>query len=148
MDANQPLVKIENQKLSDVISTWPSGNIGVRTGDYMFRPHQRWTVSPVAEAGGYLGGPYYKIVIEGTDRALTATAEKELTTIPSFSGSDEQLWRIEQLTDGCFRIMPKRIPGESGLNTTYVLYSAGDSTPTLAKWDFKSDNSKWNFRNQ
>ena len=60
----------------------------------------------------------------------------------------EQLWRIEQLTDGTFRIMPKSIPGKEGLNTRYCLYSAADSTPTLAEYDFQSDNSKWNFRNR
>ena len=97
-------------------------------------------------AGGYLSAPYFKIVIEGTDRALTATANKELTTTPSFSGADEQLWRIEQCTDGTFRIMPKRIPGEEAINKRFVLYSIADSTPTLAEWDFNSDNSKWNFR--
>jgi arabinan endo-1,5-alpha-L-arabinosidase len=42
--------------------------------------------------------------------------------------------------------MPKVIPGHPGLNTHYVLYSAGDSNPTLALYDFNSDNSKWNFR--
>lgn len=148
VDPNTPTKPIENQKLADVIDTWPKGNIALRCSDYMFRPHQRWTVTPVEEAGGYLGGPYYKIVIEGTDRALTATASKELITTPSFNGSDEQLWRIEQATDGTFRIMPKRLPGEKNLNTEYVLYSASDSNPTLEKWDFNSDNAKWNFRNQ
>jgi arabinan endo-1,5-alpha-L-arabinosidase len=72
----QPVKPVENQKLEDVIGTWPAGNIPARIGDYMFRPHQRWTVTPVDGAGGYLGGPYFKIVIEGTDRALAATADK------------------------------------------------------------------------
>ncbi len=67
--------------------------------------------------------------------------------MPAFTGADEQLWRIEQLTDGTYRIMPKRIPGEESLNTKYVVYSAADSTPTLGVYDFQSDNSKWNFRN-
>ena len=43
--------------------------------------------------------------------------------------------------------MPKAIPGMEGLNTRYVLYSISDSNPTLAEYDFDSDNSKWNFRN-
>ena len=137
---------IATQKLDEVIDTWPKGDIPVRIGDYMFRPHQRWTITPVAEAGGYLGGPYYKIVIEGTNRALAATADLELSTAAEFNGSDEQLWRIEQTIDGTFRIMPKAIPGQKGLNTKYVLYSIADSTPTLAEWDFSTDNSKWNFR--
>jgi arabinan endo-1,5-alpha-L-arabinosidase len=143
----QPVKPVPNQTLSEVIDTWPKGNIDLRCGDYMFRPHQRWTVTPVDEAGGYLSNPYFKITIEGTNRALAATVNKELTTVPEFSGSDEQLWRIEQLIDGTFRIMPKHIPGQEGINTRYVIYSAADSTPTLAEYDFGSDNSKWNFRN-
>ena len=145
-DEQKPIEPVADQQLSDVIGTWPQGNIPLRIGDYMMRPHQRWTVTPVPEAGGYLGGPYYKIVIAGTDRALAATADKELTAVPAFTGAPEQLWRIEQLTDGTFRLLPKQIPGMSGINTRYVLYSAGDSTPTLAEYDFSSDNSKWNFR--
>ena len=148
---NQPLPPakpIANQKLEDVISTWPDANtpVGVRCSDYMFRPHQRWDITPVEKAGGYLTSPYYKITIAGTDRALTATADKELATI-AYHGGDEQLWRIEQLTDGTYRIMPKQIPGIEGVNTRYCLYSAADSTPTLAVYDFSSDNSKWNLRN-
>lgn len=148
IDTSKPMVAIKNQTLDEVIGTWPKNNIPVRIGDYMFRPHQRWTITPVAEAGGTLCGPYFKILIEGTERALAATADKELTTVPVFSSTDEQLWRIEQLTDGTFRIMPKAIPGQAGLNTKYVLYSIADSTPTLAEYDFNSDNSKWNFRDR
>lgn len=54
------------------------------------------------------GGPYYKIVIEGTNRALAATAGAEIVTVPEFTGAPEQLWRIDQLTDGTYRIMPKK----------------------------------------
>lgn len=148
MDTSKPLKVIPDQQLQDVIATWPQGDIPVRCGDYMFRPHQLWTLTPVDEAGGYLSNPYFKIVIAGTGRALTATADLEVKTTSEFHGSDEQLWRVEQLTDGTFRIMPKRIPGQPQLNTRYVLYSAADSTPTLAEYDFSSDNSKWNFRNK
>ena len=147
IDPATPVVPIANQTLEEVAGTWPAGDIGVRTGDYMFRPHQRWTISAVPDGGGYLGGPYYKIAIEGTDRALAATADREVSTVAAFTGAPEQLWRIEQLTDGTYRIMPKAIPGMEGLNTRYVLYSLSDSNPTLAEYDFDSDNSKWNFRN-
>ena len=140
---DEPIKPVPSQELADVIKTWPSGNIGVNLADYMFRPHQKWTISPVAGAGGYLGGPYYKIVIAGTDRALAATAEAELITVPAFTGAPEQLWRIDELTDGTYRIMPKAIPNSK---IQYALVSSGDSTPTLAKFDMNSDNSKWNFR--
>ena len=147
IDPNEPTKPIADQTLAEVIGNWPKGEIPVRTNDYMFRPHQRWTVTAVPEKGGYLSNPYFKITIAGTDRALAATADKEVSTVPAFTGEDNQLWRIEQLTDGTFRIMPKAIPGMAGDNKRYVLYSAGDSTPTLAEYDFNSDNSKWNFRN-
>jgi len=143
---NEPIKPLPVQTLAEVQSTWPKDDIRVRIGDYMFRPHQQWTITAVPEAGGYLSNPYFKITIEGTERALTATEEMEVITTPSFTGADNQLWRIEQLVDGTFRIMPKVIPGKEGVNTQYVLYSIGDSTPTLGKYDFKSDNSKWNFK--
>jgi arabinan endo-1,5-alpha-L-arabinosidase len=140
---DEPIKPVPSQELADVIKTWPNGNIDVRTGDYMFRPHQKWTITAVPDGGGYLGGAYYKILIAGTNRALAAAANAELVTVPAFTGAPEQLWRIDQLTDGTFRIMPKKVPGT---NEQYALVSAGDSSPTLAKFDFATDNSKWNFR--
>ena len=142
---DKPIVPLKSQTLDEVQHTWPKEDIDVRLGNYMFRPHQRWTITDVPEAGGYLGGPYYKTVIEGTNRALAATADSEIVTVPLFTGSPEQLWRIEMLTDGTYRIMPKKIPGTS---KQYVLVSLGDSTPSLAEFDMNSDNSKWNFRSQ
>lgn len=141
----QPMTPLKSQTLEDVIGTWPKGDINVRIGDYMFRPHQKWTITPVPEAGGYLGGPYYKIVIEGTNRALAATADAEVVAVPQFTGAPEQLWRIDQLTDGTYRIMPKKVPGT---DKELVLVSAGDSTPTLGLFDMNSDNSKWNFHDR
>lgn len=141
--ANEPIKSIPSQELADVINTWPTGNIGVRIGDYMFRPHQKWTITAVPEASGYLGSPSYKIVIAGTNRALAATADAEVITVPAFTGAPEQLWRIEQLTDGTYRIMPKSVPNSK---EPLALVSSGDSTPTLAAFDMNSDNSKWNFK--
>lgn len=141
---DEPVKPVPSQELSDVINTWPTGNINVRIGDYMFRPHQKWTITAVPEAGGYLGGPYYKIVIAGTNRALAATAEAEVITVPEFTGAPEQLWQIDQLTDGTYRIMPKVVPNST---EKLALLSSGDSTPTLGVFDMNSDNSKWNFKN-
>jgi arabinan endo-1,5-alpha-L-arabinosidase len=141
--ANEPIKPVASQELKEVLGTWPTGNIGVRTGDYMMRPHQKWTITAVPDADGFLGTPAYKIAIAGTDRALAATASGELTTVPAFTGAAEQLWRIDQLTDGTYRIMPKQVPGSE---KKYALVSIGDSSPTLAEFDMNSDNSKWNFR--
>jgi len=142
-NTDEPIKPVASQELADVIKTWPEGKINVRIGDYMFRPHQKWTITAAPNAGGYLGAPYYKIVIAGTDRALAATAEGEVETVPAFTGAPEQLWRIDQLTDGTYRIMPKIVPNSK---EQLVLVSSGDSTPTLAPFDMNSDNSKWNFK--
>ena len=140
---DEPVKRVPGQELADVIKTWPTGNIAARIGDYMFRPHQRWTITDAPDTTGYLGGPYYRIVIAGTERALAATANAEVITVPAFTGAPEQLWRIDQLTDGTYRIMPKVVPDS---NKKLALVSAGDSTPTLAEFDFNSDNSKWNIK--
>jgi arabinan endo-1,5-alpha-L-arabinosidase len=139
-----PPQPIPVQTLQEVQEKWPAGDIPVRIGDYMFRPWQKWELARTGM--GTIAGPLYIIRIAGTNRALTATADLELTT-KEFAELNEQLWRVEQLTDGTYRIMPYVIPGQEGKNQKYCLYSAGDSTPTLAEYDFNSDNSKWNFRN-
>jgi arabinan endo-1,5-alpha-L-arabinosidase len=140
---NEPVKPVPAQELADVSKAWPTGNIAARIGDYMFRPHQKWTITDAPDTTGYLGGPYYKIVLTGTDRALAATADAEVVTVPAFNGAPQQLWRIDQLTDGTYRIMPKQV---SNSNKKLALVSAGDSTPTLGEFDFTSDNFKWNFR--
>jgi hypothetical protein len=76
----------------------------------MIQAQQKWTIAPVPNAGGYPGSPYFKITIAATDRALAATDDAELVAVPTFTGAPEQLWRIEQLSDGTYRIMPKAIP--------------------------------------
>ena len=143
IDPNEPVVSYPNQKLEEVAATWPEGEVAARCGDWMNRPHQRWAVTAVSEAGGYLGGQYYKMCIEGTDRVLAAAEGAEVVVVPEFTGAPEQLWRIEQLTDGTYRIMPKSVPGTS---RQYVLTSVADSTPSLAEYMYGSDNCKWVFR--
>jgi arabinan endo-1,5-alpha-L-arabinosidase len=139
-----PPTPVPFQELKDVVSSWPAGNLEIRMGDFMMRPHQKWAITPAANADGYLGSPYWKIMIAGTERALAATADAEVVAVPSFTGAPEQLWRIDQLTDGTYRIMPKSVPGTK---EPLVLTAVGASTPTLAKFDPKSDKSRWNFKN-
>jgi arabinan endo-1,5-alpha-L-arabinosidase len=138
-----PVTPLPDQTLAEDSAVWPAGNIAVDMYDYMIRPHQKWTITPVPEAGGYPGSPYFKITIAGTDRALAATSDSEVVTVPAFTGAPEQLWRIDQLTDGTYRIMPKLVPDSK---EPLALTAAGASTPTLAKFDAKSDKGRWNFR--
>ncbi len=141
----EPVAPVPAQKLSDVEKGWPEGEIGVRIGDFMNRPHQKWRITPVPDAGGYFGSPYYRITIEGTNRTLAATADYEVVTVPEFTGAPEQLWQIDQLTDGTYRIMPRVVPG-SGEQP--ALTAVGRSTPTLARFDSGSYNARWTFKIQ
>ena len=79
-------------------------------------------------------------LIAGTERALAATAERELTIVPSFSGRPEQLWRIDQLTDGTYRLMPKAVPDST---EPLALSAVGSSMPTLSTYRADSDRQRW-----
>ena len=133
-----PATPIPTQEAADVSQAWPDHNLDARLGDYMIQAHQRWTITPVEDAGGYLGSPYFKITITGTERALAATSEAEVTIVPTFNNQPDQLWRIDQLIDGTYRIVPKVMPD-------YALTAVGVSTPSLAKFESESPNAKWNL---
>jgi arabinan endo-1,5-alpha-L-arabinosidase len=98
---------IPAQDVSQVSTSWPSGSLAVRLANYLCQAQQKWAVTAVANAGGYLGSPYFKICIADTERPLAATEDGELVALPAFTGGPEQLWRIDQLTDGTWRIMSK-----------------------------------------
>ena len=134
---------IPEQEAKQVLQNWPVGSIELRLSNYMVQAQQKWTISPAANAGGYLGSPYFKIVIAGTNRALAATEEAELMTVPAFTGAPEQLWRIEQLPDGACRIMPKEVPNSK---ESLALSAVGSSFATQAKFDPKSDKQRWNLK--
>jgi arabinan endo-1,5-alpha-L-arabinosidase len=134
---------IPDQDAAQVDMNWPSGAVGLRLAPAMLQAQQTWTIAPVANAGGYPGSPYFKITIAGTERALAAAADGELTAVRTFSGAPEQLWRIDQLTDGTYRVMPKSTPGSKDALT---LSAVGSSMPTLAKFDSASDRQRWRIR--
>jgi arabinan endo-1,5-alpha-L-arabinosidase len=131
---------VADQTAAMVSSNWPAGNIEARMNNYLSEAQQKWTISGVTNAGGYPGSPYFKITIAGMDRALAATPDAELVTVPAFTGAPEQLWRIEELTDGSWRIMPKAVPGSK---ESLALSAIGSKSVTLAKFDSKSDRQRW-----
>ena len=131
---------IPPQNVSEVSAAWPKGNVDVRMANYMSQAQQNWTLTPVPEAGGYPGSPYFRISIAGTDRVLAATADAELVAVPAFTGAPEQLWRIDQLADGSWRIMPKSVPGH---NEPLSLSAVGSSFATLARFDPASEKQRW-----
>jgi len=134
---------IPAQDVAQVATNWPSGPIDVRMSPYMVQAQQKWKVTPVVNGGGYPGSPYFKITIAGTDRALAATEGGELMTVPTFTGTPEQLWRIDQLADGTHRVMPKTVPSSK---QPLALSAIGSSTPTLAQFEPASDRQRWLFK--
>ena len=134
----QPGPPVADQEPAHVAANWPASS-DVRLAPAMLQAQQKWVIAAVANAGGYPGAPYFRIMIAGTERSLTATAGGELTA-SAFTGAPEQLWRIDQLTDGSYRISPKAVPGTT---ETLALSAVGSSMPTLAKIDPASDRQRW-----
>ena len=124
------------QDVAQASTNWPAGNIDTRMSNYLCQAQQKWAITAVPSAGGYPGSPYFKITIAGTNRALAATEDAELVVLPAFTGGAEQLWRIEQLNDGSWRIMPKT-------KQPVALSAVGSSFATLAKFDPASDKQRW-----
>lgn len=133
-------VPIPPQDVVQVSTNWPSGDIPIRMANYLCQAQQKWTVTAVTNAGGYLGSPYFKIAVAGIDRALAATAESELTTTPSFTGEPSQLWRIDQIADGSWRLMPKAVPGSK---EPMALSAIGSSFATLSKASASNEKQHW-----
>jgi len=129
---------IADQDPAQVAANWPAIT-GVRLAPAMLQAQQKWVIAPVAGVGGYPGAPYFRITIAGTERSLTATKDGELNAT-AFTGAAEQLWRIDQLVDGTYRISPKSVPDST---ETWALSAVGSSTPTLAKFDHASDRQRW-----
>jgi len=131
---------IPPQDVAEVSRNWPSGNVGVRMANYVCQAQQKWTLTPVYNAGGYLGSPYFKITVAGTDRTLAVDQEGELAVSAAFTGGPEQLWCLDQLTDGTWRIMPCFV---SNGQEPLALSAVGSSFATLARFDFAGDKQRW-----
>jgi arabinan endo-1,5-alpha-L-arabinosidase len=134
---------IPPQDAAQVSAKWPTGNVEPRMANYLCQAQQKWAVTAVPNAGGYPGSPYFKIAIAGTDRVLAATADAELVVLPAFTGEPAQLWRMDQLDDGSWRISPKSVPNST---KPMALSAVGSSFATLAEFDPASDRQRWLFK--
>jgi arabinan endo-1,5-alpha-L-arabinosidase len=134
----QPGPPIPDQEAAQVASSWLAIT-DVRLAPAMLQAQQKWLIAPAPNGGGYPGAPFFRLTIAGTERSLTATAGGELAAT-AFTGAPEQLWRIDQLTDGSYRISPKAVPGTT---EALALSAVGSSKPTLAKFDPASDRQRW-----
>jgi arabinan endo-1,5-alpha-L-arabinosidase len=76
----------------------------------------------------------------GTGAPLAATVEGELVVLPAFSGGPQQVWRLDQLADGSWRIMPKAMPNAKA---PMALSAIGASSVTLSKYDPTGNKHRW-----
>jgi arabinan endo-1,5-alpha-L-arabinosidase len=131
---------IASQEAAQVSANWPAGNIDARMANYLLQAQQKWAITAAPNAGGYPGSPYFKIAVAGTDRTLAATDDNELVVLPAFTGAPQQLWRIEQLPDGTWRMIPK-----SSYNSkeSLALSAVGSSFATLSKFDPAINKQHW-----
>ena len=134
---------IPDQDVAKVSLQWPAGKIDIRMSNYQLQAQQKWTITPVAGAGGYPGSPFFKITVAGTGRALAATEEAELVALAAFTGGPEQLWRIDQLGDGTYRIIPRSVPSSQ---EPLALSAIGSSFATLARFEPGSDRQRWHLK--
>jgi arabinan endo-1,5-alpha-L-arabinosidase len=138
-------VPIPPQDVAEVAKNWPAGPIDLRLAGYLSQAQQKWSITAVPDAGGYLGSPYFKITVAGTDRALAASPDMELVVVPSFTGAPEQLWEFDQLADSTWRIMPK---SSANSKTPVALSAIGSSSPTLEQFDPSSEKQHWVLKMQ
>jgi arabinan endo-1,5-alpha-L-arabinosidase len=138
-----PPEPIPAQDAAQVAANWPAGATSARLSPYLLQAQQKWTLTAVPNAGGYPGSPYFRISVAGTERSLAATSDRELTVLPDFTGGPEQLWRIDQLEDGTYRLMPKAVPGGT---TPLALSAIGAGSPTLEGVSVASDREQWLLR--
>ena len=138
-----PPAPIPAQEAPQVAANWPAGGIDARLAPYLLQAQQHWSIMPATSGGGYPGSPYFRIAVAGTERSLAATSEGELTVLPAFTGVPEQLWRIDQLADGSFRLQPKAVPGAKA---PMALSAIGASSPTLERVDAGADRQQWLLR--
>ena len=106
---------IPSQDAAQVSANWPAGPVDVRMSPYMLQAQQKWTVTPVAECRRLS-----RIAVfqdhhrRHRSRAGGDATISELVVLAAFTGGPEQLWRIDQLADGTYRVMPKTRPELEG----------------------------------
>jgi arabinan endo-1,5-alpha-L-arabinosidase len=87
--------QIRSQRTGMVLE---SATNGVRTARYFVRSYQKWNLAPA-------GHGFYKIIGDATTNALEAV--NRTVELAAFTGADDELWKIDQLTDGSYRIVSK-----------------------------------------
>jgi arabinan endo-1,5-alpha-L-arabinosidase len=87
--------QIRSQRTGMVLQSFTND---VKTARYLARDNQKWTMTPA-------GGGFYKITPAASTNVLGVSGWM-VNVVPS-TGGDDQLWKIDQLGDGSYRIVLK-----------------------------------------
>jgi len=87
--------QIRSQRTGMVVQSFTNG---VRTARYFVRDYQKWAITPA-------GGGFYKLISVASTNCLEVT--DATADVAPFTGADNQLWKIDQLSDGSYRIASK-----------------------------------------
>jgi arabinan endo-1,5-alpha-L-arabinosidase len=98
-DVREGNYQIRSQRTGTVLqASTNTAARAVQTARYLVRENQEWALTPAGEG-------FYKIVNMAGGNALEK-AEGTVAMAP-FTGGDSQLWKIDQLDDGSYRIASK-----------------------------------------
>ena len=126
--------QIESQASEDTLEI-RAQNTGspaaLQVGPYRAVQSQQWSIQPA-------GGGCYKVINLETKGALGVDAHKDasLDWVSSFTAAETQLWRLDQLTDGSYRMRNK------ATDQSLTLMSDGSISLTDFSLD---DNHRWLF---
>ena len=102
---------IPPQDVAQVSTNWPAGNVDVRMANYLCQAQQKWTITAVPERAAVTPA---RRISRSPSPARTARwpprRTRNWSSCPPSPERPEQLWRMDQLADGTWRIMPKSVP--------------------------------------
>ena len=108
-------------------------------GQLLCQAQQKWTITPVSDAGGYPGSPYFKITIAGTDRALAVSATL------NWCRARLHWWpgTVVASRPTCRRHLAHHAQAVPDSTHSLALSAIGSSFATLEKFDPKNDKQRW-----
>jgi arabinan endo-1,5-alpha-L-arabinosidase len=90
--------QILSQWTGTVLQSPPNLDSPVQTSRYLVHDDQKWTITSA-------GGGFYKIISAASTNSLEVVGA--VAKLTPFTGADSQLWKIDQLADGSYRIASK-----------------------------------------
>jgi arabinan endo-1,5-alpha-L-arabinosidase len=97
-NVREGIYQIRSQRTGTVLQSRVNATNGppVQTARYLIRDQQKWTIAPA-------GSGFYKILGVADGTALEAGTNSSAILSP-FTGAESQLWKIDELADGSYRI--------------------------------------------